>query len=53
VEGHELAVPTREDGTPKSFWYDQEGEHIIWRRPGGEMTAIGWECRHEVEQVYD
>lgn len=49
ADGRDIVVPHRADGTPKSFWYDREGDHIIHRRADGSMEAIGFQCRHEVE----
>lgn len=47
----DLDVPERDDGTPRVFWYDRAGEHMIYRRPDGSMRAIGFRCSHEVEVV--
>lgn len=44
----QLFVPARADGTPKVFWFDRDGGHIIYRRPDGTTEAIGWDCRHKV-----
>ena len=46
-----LEIPTRPDGTPKTFWYDREGAHMIYRHHDGVMEAIGFECRHAVEEI--
>ena len=48
-DSHTVHVPDRPDGTPKSFFYDREGGHVIHRRKDGSMVAIGFECRHEVQ----
>lgn len=48
--GDTLEVPTRSDGSPRAFFYDREGQHMIHRREDGSMVAIGFDCRHEVEQ---
>ena len=45
-----LRVPVRKDGTPKSFFYDPDGQHVIWRRKDGSMEAIGFQCRHTVSE---
>lgn len=45
-----MVVPIRSDGTPRSFWYDREGQHMIYRHADGEMEALGFECRHKVTQ---
>lgn len=39
----------RPNGAQKKFWYDREGHHMIYRRDDGELEAIGFQCRHEVE----
>lgn len=44
----DLGVPVRRNGQPKAFWYDREGGHMIYRDSDGELTAIGFECRHQV-----
>lgn len=45
----DLEIPQRADGTPRVFWYDKAGGHMIYRREDGSMTAIGFRCSHPVE----
>lgn len=47
---HDLEVPLRRDGTPKVFFYDREGQHMIHLDRAGEMWAIGFDCKHKVDQ---
>lgn len=42
-------VPKRSDGSPKAWWFDREGGHMIHRLPDGSLEAVGWECRHPVD----
>jgi hypothetical protein len=46
-----IRVPVRADGTPRVFFYDPHGGHIIRRCPDGSYEALGWDCRHPVRQV--
>jgi hypothetical protein len=48
-----MEAPRRPDGTPKVFFYDREGHHMIHRRPDGSMEALGWKCQHEVQVSSD
>lgn len=48
-----MDMPRRPDGTPKVWWYDREGHHIIHRCPDGSLEALGWECRHPVQVPSD
>lgn len=48
---YNIDVPLRADGTPKAFFYDREGQHVIHRLPDGSMTALGFECRHTVKEA--
>ena len=45
----ETWVPTRSDGTPKSFWY--EDGHVIHRDYDGTLTAWNlYGCHHHPEE---
>lgn len=46
----ELVIPLRPDGTPKAFFYHREGDHIIHRQRDGGLVAIGFDCRHVIEE---
>lgn len=46
-------IPRRADGTPKVWWYDRKGDHIIRRCPDGSLEALGFECRHPVQVPSD
>lgn len=48
-----LRPPLRRDGTPKRFWFDPEGGHVIYLRDDGSMVALGWDCKHEVVECED
>ncbi|AEJ95360.1 hypothetical protein SEA_TESLA_79 [Mycobacterium phage Tesla] len=47
----EVTERFRPDGTPMAFFYDRNAEHIIHRRRDGSLEAIGFDCRHEIEEL--
>lgn len=51
MEDEQFTVPLRADGTQKVFWFDPEGKHVIYRHRDGTLEAIGWECRHRVQDA--
>lgn len=49
---HEVEIPRRKNGQPKSFWY-ADG-HVVHRDDDGTMTAWNvYGCHHHPEESAD